>query len=138
MVTGRSRRVVVVLLALWGVVLVRLTLWPQLSTPDQEDLVLRAVAWLGARGVPITYLGLEAVANVVLFVPFGLLVGLLMAARRWLVVPAGLLLSSLIETGQRLFLPDRVPSVQDVILNTLGACVGWLVLTATARHARPT
>lgn len=134
MAPGPARRVVVAGLVAWSLVLVRLTLWPQLATPGQEDWVRAAVAALAARGAPVTYLGLEAVANVLLFVPFGLLVGLLLPTRRWRVVPAGLALSALIETTQLLALPDRVATVQDVVLNTLGAAVGW----ALSRPARPT
>lgn len=133
---GRPRRVVVGLLLIWSCLLVRLTLWPQLATPHQQDWVRSAVAWLAGRGVPVTYLGVEAVANVLLFVPFGVLVALLLGARRWRVVVAGLVLSASIEITQRLALPGRVPSVQDVVLNTVGAALGWAALGAAVRRRR--
>jgi len=93
------------------------------------------VAWLSDHGVPVTYLGVEAVANVVMFVPFGVLVGLLAPARAWwAVVLLGAATATLIETVQ-LWLPTRYPTVQDVVMNTLGAAVGVGVPAAVA-HVR--
>jgi hypothetical protein len=71
-----------------------------------------------------------------MFGPFGVLVGLLVRHTRgwWVrVVAAGLVLSVAIETAQRLFLPTRVPTVQDVVMNTLGAALGVVVLVVGQR-----
>ncbi len=83
-------------------------------------------------GVPLTYAGLEAGANVLMFVPFGVLVGLLVS-RAWLVVALAFCLSTSIELAQLAFLPTRVATLQDVVLNTLGAAVGLLCLRLVRR-----
>jgi hypothetical protein len=115
--------------ALYLLGVARMTLWPDFARPDQLDALRVAVAWLAARGVPLTYDGVEAAANVVMFVPFGVLGGLLVARpRRWAVVVAGCATSAAIETSQLLFLPTRVATLQDVALNTLGAAIGLVSL----------
>ena len=73
----------------------------------------------------VTYTQLESFANVVLFVPFGLLIALLVPTRWWWVVVVGLVLAAAgIELGQALFLPGRVPSVDDVVANSTGGIIG--------------
>ncbi|MBO3096368.1 VanZ family protein [Cellulomonas dongxiuzhuiae] len=131
-VTGRARRwlrvALVVYLAAVGVV----TLRP--APPDDATLGLarQVIAWLEATGLPVSFPGIEAAANVVMFVPFGVLVGLLLRRPSWVVVLLGAATSGLIETVQR-WLPTRFPTLQDVVMNTLGAAVGVLVLTLAVR-----
>jgi len=111
------------------------TLGPAPADTETLGAVRTVVAWLSDHGVPVTYLGVEAVANVVMFVPFGVLVGLLAPARAWwAVVLLGAATATLIETVQ-LWLPTRYPTVQDVVMNTLGAAVGVGVPAAVA-HVR--
>ncbi|MDM8083357.1 VanZ family protein [Cellulomonas cellasea] len=114
----------------------RMTLRPEPAEPETFDLVREVIAWLAERGAPVTYDGVEAVSNVLMFVPFGVLVGLLLGwRRRWAVVVAAACATSTgIELAQRAFLPSRVPTVQDVVLNTSGAAVG-LALLAVAHAA---
>ncbi len=78
-----------------------------------------ATAW-------ITYPAIEFGANVVLFVPIGMLL-LLIAGRRWwwLAILSGMLLSASIEIAQ-LFIPGRVSDVRDLVSNSIGAFVGVL------------
>jgi len=124
-----GRRATAVIFAVYLAGVARLTLWPEPFGPETVDAVQRAVVWLTARGLPFTYGVVEALANVALFVPFGLLAGLLVSRRRWWVVlTAGCATSALIETIQLLFLPTRVATVQDVVLNALGTALGLLVL----------
>lgn len=120
----------------------RMTLWPDFASPDQLDALRSLVAWLTEHGVGVTYDGVEAASNVVMFVPFGVLGGLLVTRRqRWAVLAVGCAVSAGIETSQLLFLPTRVATVQDVLMNTLGAAIGLLglavVLTLTGRSPRP-
>lgn len=137
-VTARARRRVVAGLVAWSAVVVRVTLWPKPAPDDTFDVVRAVLAWLQERGVGLTYAVVEAVANVVMFVPFGVLVGLLLP-RRWWAVALGALTSAAIELAQLAFLPSRVPTVQDVVMNTLGAAVGVALLAAYgARRARRT
>ncbi len=129
------------------------TLWPSPQSTDAPGWATSTLGFLQSLGIPITLPVLEALANVVMFGPFGLLgVPLLRGAtarRRgaplgvWravgVVTLAGCALSVAIELTQNL-LPGRVPTVQDVVLNTAGALLGsalvGLVLVATgARRA---
>ena len=71
----------------------------------------------------------EAAANVVLFVPLGVLAAFLLPARRWwLAVVAGLLGSAAIEAVQFLVLDQRQGGLRDVATNTLGALLGALAV----------
>ena len=73
----------------------------------------------------VTYTQLESFANVVLFIPFGLLIALLVPTRWWWAVVVGLVLvAGGIELGQALFLPGRVPSIDDVLANSTGGAIG--------------
>ncbi|MDQ0424596.1 MULTISPECIES: VanZ family protein [Cellulomonas] len=130
-VTLRARRVVVVALVAYLAAVAAVTLSPAPADDGTLGAVRAAVAWLAAHGLPVTYLGVEAAANVVMFVPFGVLVGLLVA-RPWAVVLLGAATSALVETVQ-LALPTRVSTVQDVVMNTLGAAVGVAALALAAR-----
>lgn len=118
------------LLIAYLVGVLRVTLWPQLADPETLRGLERALLWLHARGLPegIDLVLVEAVANVVMFVPFGVLVPVVLGRRGGVTVLLGALLSGAIELTQLVLLPDRVSTVQDVVLNTLGAAVGVLVL----------
>ncbi|MCC2334226.1 VanZ family protein [Cellulomonas wangsupingiae] len=125
-----------VLLTVYLAAVAAVTLAPAPADDGTLGVVRSAVAWLAGHGLPVTYLGVEAVANVVMFVPFGVLVGLLLPARRWwLVVLLGAATSGLVETVQR-WLPTRYPTLQDVVMNTLGAAVGVGVLALVLRAQR--
>jgi acetyltransferase-like isoleucine patch superfamily enzyme len=78
----------------------------------------------------------EVAANVVLFVPLGLLIAALLPARSWwLGAVAGLLASSSIEAVQFLALDQRQATLRDVASNTAGALLGALAV-ALARRRR--
>jgi glycopeptide antibiotics resistance protein len=71
----------------------------------------------------------EFAANILLFVPLGVLVAALLGGRRqWWAVPIGAMLSGLIEVAQLLFLPSRVPDGRDVLANTLGTVIGAVIV----------
>lgn len=117
------------------------TLWPSPQSTDAPGWATSTLGFLQGLGIPITLPVLEALANVVMFGPFGVLgVPLLRgaAARRGRAVPgawravglvtlAGCALSVAIELTQNL-LPGRVPTVQDVVLNTAGALLGAVLV----------
>lgn len=133
-----------------------LTMWPQLeqtSVPSWAEAVVRAA---GAVGISLTVAFLEAASNLVMFVPFGVLVLLLWwGARRrsagggagaagtgagaagaaWrLVLPVTVVagaFSAAIELSQ-LAIPGRVSTVQDLVLNTAGGLLGALVTAGAA------
>jgi VanZ family protein len=89
-----------------------------------------------------TYLFVDVLGNVAVFVPFG--AALTTAAyltwptrrRAWRmllpVIGAGLVLSLLIEIAQ-MAIPSRVTDIDDVILNTFGTAVGALLMWALLR-----
>ena len=68
-----------------------------------------------------------------LFVPFGLLLGLMMRRSPHLVVPLAFLSSLLIEGVQATVLDGRTPAVMDLMANTAGACIGLVALAAIDR-----
>lgn len=73
----------------------------------------------------LTYRLVERAANVLLFVPLGLLLALSIPANRWwLAILICLVVSLAIELVQGAFLPERVISNSDVLQNTAGAIVG--------------
>jgi len=111
-----------------------------LPNPDavQYTGIVAVVArWFEPLGLPFepTYIVLEILANVVLFVPFGILA---LTAFRWMRVwsatLAGLATSCLIE-GVQLFLPTRYSTVSDLIANTTGALIGALLVVGWRRRA---
>lgn len=118
-------------LAAYLILLGRITLWPSLDGTPGPRILHRLADALAGVGLPLGFSDLEAAANVLLFVPFGLLAGLLVGPRGrrrvWFVVPAGLALSGAIELTQLAFLPARVADLRDVVTNTAGAFLGVLM-----------
>ncbi|MET2011644.1 VanZ family protein [Microbacterium chocolatum] len=118
----RSRLPALVLLA-YAAVLAAIAFWP-VPVDSGAGPLLRAIT----RLVPLmTYDRIEFVANIALFVPFGVLVALLVR-QTWLVLPLGFLTTLTIEIAQALLLDRRTPSLLDIIANMAGACVGVLVV----------
>jgi len=80
----------------------------------------------GARGAS------DALANVILFVPFGALLALAVGGRHALrLAGAGCALSLMVESAQTM-IPGRDPSIGDLLFNTLGT---WLGATLVLRAA---
>ena len=78
----------------------------------------------------------EFAANVLLFVPMGLLFTLLLGPRRWwaaLVIGVGA--TCFIEVAQ-LFIPSRVSDVRDLVANTVGTLIGIALTVAAAALLR--
>ena len=141
--TGRSRRIATWLAAAYGVAVVLIGFWGSPVDAAGRPWLDRAIAAGHRLGAPdwFGYSTVESLANVVFFVPLGLLVVLLAGARWWwAAVAAGLVVSAAVETGQALVLPARTASLADVLANTVGALVGAVVgvvvLTWAARRRR--
>lgn len=130
--TARDRRVAAWSLAAYGIVLALIAFWPVPVDRGAESL-LRDVT----RAVPLLSHGVvEFCANVVLFIPLGVLLALTLRRRVW-VMPIALVVTVAIETGQALFLAERTPSLGDVVANLSGAGLGIaLVLLAGRRRPR--
>lgn len=82
--------------------------------------VLRRISWLEYRHV-------EFGANILLFVPLGLLLAV-MVSRRYVVVPTAMVVTVSIESVQSVALEQRTSSVLDIIANVTGACIGLLLV----------
>lgn len=93
------------------------------TMPDLLDLVLSIGHRLGWTSLDFTLL--EVLANVLVFVPVGILAFLLLPRRVWMIsLLVGPLLSLSIEAAQRIALPHRAATVTDVIANAFGATAG--------------
>jgi VanZ family protein len=109
------------------------------SPSDQATEIPGPIAWvfdladaLQANFEP-GYIALEFVANIGLFVPFGILVRLAFARPPWwLVLLLGFATTLTIELVQST-LPTRFSTLSDVIANTLGTAVGLLLVLAVRR-----
>ena len=131
---SRARTATRVLFGCYLVVLAYLVFTPQPDDHRAFGWVRRTIDWLAAHGLPLTFPVAEAAGNVLLFMPFGLLLGALLGLRRWwLVWLAGSATSAAIETIQ-LAIPGRWTTLQDCILNTLGTGLGLAVALLVARR----
>lgn len=115
-----------------------LTLTPQ-SANRHEGLLWQLALYFDRHPATewITFNLLEFVANVVMFVPFGLFFVLLLGRRRWwLAILLGAALTIGIEFAQQ-FIPNRVSDPRDILSNSIGATIGSLLaLALTAAKAR--
>lgn len=114
------------------VLLAVIAFWP---TPVDAG-VAPLIDALSRRLPVITRPRIEFAANVALFVPFGVLLPLILRRSLELVLPIALVATVTIECGQALLLSHRVPSVLDIIANTTGASVGMLGLALWRRFRR--
>ncbi len=125
-------------LVAYGVAVALIGFWP-VPVDSGAGPLLRAVTAV----FPVaTYERIEFGANVVMFVPLGLLLTMLLPQARWLVLPIAFVATVTLESGQAIALSARTPSVLDIIANTAGACLGMLVaafieLLARSRTAPP-
>ena len=126
-------------LVAYGVVVALIGFWP-VPVDSGAGPLLRAVTAV----FPVaTYERIEFGANVVMFVPLGLLLTMLLPQARWLVLPIAFVATVTLESGQAIALSARTPSVLDIIANTAGACLGIVLAVfaetlARARAERPT
>ena len=125
-------------LTVWAVILmvvvVALLVWPSKVDGPLVTLVRAAHASFGFGSLDEAVRLAGVLANVLLFVPVGFIVGL--ATRRWWL---GLAIGVAISAGSELVqlaLPSRVASVEDVIANSLGAALGAGIALAALAHRR--
>lgn len=130
MPTRARRHVLLVgILAAYLVALAFIAFWPvPVDSGERGNLLALLHRLRGGVFGWIDYAVVETTANVLLFVPFGFLSGVLGGPRRRLLMLAVCVAASiLIELGQALLLPARVASVGDVLANALGAVLGALL-----------
>jgi glycopeptide antibiotics resistance protein len=101
--------------------------WPSpVDKPVQGEL-FAVLAFLHDHGIPgwFNYAFVEAAANVLLFVPVGIVATLAFPDLRWWRnTSLGLVVSGCMELGQHLFLHSRVASPVDLVTNTAGCVMG--------------
>ncbi|WP_157155344.1 VanZ family protein [Diaminobutyricimonas sp. LJ205] len=116
--------------------------WIVFAPADDASRVTGVVAWaadfVATLGIPRMpgYVVLEFLANIALFIPFGVLVRL--ATTRllwWAVALLGFATSVTIELVQ-LSLPSRFSTVSDVVANTAGTAIGWVLVSILSRESR--
>ena len=116
-----------------------LTLGPQPLDASGRGLLHQIIRYISGdnRLDWITYALVEFIANIVLFIPVGVLFVLLLGWRRWwLAVVLGIALTVSIEAAQ-LVIPGRVTDPRDVVSNSIGSTIGVaLVLVTTASRAK--
>jgi glycopeptide antibiotics resistance protein len=116
-----------------------LTLGPQPADAGPDGFVRQILAVLRQSALTswLSYDGVEFTANVVMFVPMGVLFTLLFGLRRWwLALVIGIAATCLIE-GAQVFIPTRVSDVRDLVANTLGTLLGIAIVAASALVRRP-
>ncbi|NYF15388.1 hypothetical protein HDC37_000200 [Microbacterium sp. AK009] len=121
----------ILLLGAYGLALLAIAFWP---TPVDRGAgpLLRAIT----RAFPwLTYDAIEFTANILLFVPLGILLAVILRAERPLLLPVILATTLLVEGGQ-LLLPERTATLRDVLANTLGGLIGWGIVELRGRRGR--
>ena len=125
------RRTVLLLLVLYLAALACVGFWPTPVERPAAGLLRSVLRFLQEQPLTagIRAGHVEVAANVALFVPLGVLVAMLLPARRWwMAAAAGLLGSAAIEVVQFLALDQRQGSLRDIASNTAGALVGALAV----------
>lgn len=116
-----------VLTGIYLVLVSLITLWPALQGAGSPGFVDRIFVWFSSLGFVVSFDFFEKFTNVLLFLPFGFLgLWFLGVSRFWFVVFAGFGVSFCIEVLQ-FFIPGRVSSVLDVLLNGFGGFLGALL-----------
>lgn len=129
----RRRRKPLALFMAYAGVLALIAFWPTPVDAGADGFITRVLNALHRWGIPqwFDYNAVEAGSNVALFIPFGLLLASILPMNcKWLAAPAGAFASVLIEIAQSLFRPERYPSIQDVLANSLGAAWGAVAFCA--------
>jgi glycopeptide antibiotics resistance protein len=130
----RARRRLAMALAGAALLYTGWLLWMTLCTQAEVVAKLRPLSdAIDRSGVPVERraLLLDTAGNIGVFVPLGLLLAAIMPGRWWLrlavATAAGGLLSGFIELSQRT-VPGRYSSVEDWLLNVLGAGLGAMLM----------
>ncbi|MET3370108.1 UNVERIFIED_CONTAM: VanZ family protein [Jeotgalibacillus campisalis] len=111
--------------------------WPTPVDRPVHGTITTVLKYLHTHGVPgwFDYHFVEASANIVMFVPLGILAAMAMPTKTWWhLTGIGLLVSLCMEFGQLLFLSARFSSPVDVVTNVSGAVIGIVAARVLARN----
>lgn len=137
-----ARRVLVALTVVYLLAVAAITLDPLPPDPHRNGLLTSLLALFAQTPLLAwaTYDVVEFAANILLFVPMGLLLTLLLGRQHWwLALALGVGATLVIEFVQR-FLPARFSDPRDLLANTLGTVLGIAIaaaVTAAAGRRRP-
>lgn len=112
---------------LYAVALSLIAFWPQHVDKGAGPFLRALMHFLPV----VTPHRVEFGANILLFVPLGVLLAIMAPRRRYIIAPVGFLVSLTIESVQGVLLDGRTASVFDIIANTAGACLGLLLVELT-------
>lgn len=131
----------VVLSIVYFAALAGILFWPSPVDRPIDSALMHIIEWLHGHGLPQWFVGyrkVEFAANILLFVPFGMILTLRLHRRWWLLaVVLAAAVSGAVELAQAIFLPERVPAWSDIVANTAGALIGaLLVLFVWSLHRR--
>lgn len=135
----RQRRTLAALFLLYIGMLALVVFCPSPVDQNSAGTLKLLLAKLHGIGVPgwINYGFVETIANVALFVPFGLLgAAWLDKERTWLAAVVGIAVSCTIEAAQAVLLPHRFATIYDVTANSLGAALGCIAVYAWRTRSR--
>lgn len=121
------------LLAILAFTLVPLDAENELELIPLSELVLEVRR---SDATSLLELLVESAANILLFIPLGLALGLRGMSKMKTALFA-LALTAVVEAAQLLVVSGRTASVDDVFLNTLGAVLGHLLLTRMQANRLP-
>ena len=128
----RARRLGIALAAAYLAALAVLTLWP-----EHIDAAAGPLYAALAQAMPAAFpLGVETTLNVVLLVPFGVILGIVLPGRPFVILGLAWVVPLLIEIAQGVFLPGRTSSAIDVAANTLGGVIGAMGVSTARRLSR--
>jgi VanZ family protein len=111
--------------------------WPSPVDALVQGQLASVLNFLRGHGMPhwLNYEFVEAAANVVLFIPLGIVAVLAFAEKRWWHIGGfGVTVSGCIELGQLLFLHNRFASFLDLVTNTGGVVTGALLAAAVVKR----
>ncbi|MEA3550218.1 VanZ family protein [Pseudarthrobacter sp. C1] len=111
--------------------------WPTPVDKPVAGTLAGILNFLHRHGIPawFNYQFVEAAANVVLFVPLGLVASVGFTQKPWWQIGLfGLMVSACMELGQLMFLHNRFSSLQDLVTNTSGAVIGALLAAVTLKR----
>ena len=135
------RRILAAVTLVYLLVVAWITLNPFPPDPHGNRLLTSLLALFAETPLLawVTYDVVEFSANILMFVPMGVLLTLLLGREHWwLALTLGVVATLTIEFVQ-LFLPARFSDPRDLLSNTLGTLLGIaIVRLASTAHHKPT